>query len=341
MNKMIQLVNSKYSTVRNLTTVKPHFQNVLNSKIQPVLFLPPHVKRMAEGGLRLHDSFKSRDVNQKPLITVITVVFNGAETLERAILSVINQSYDNVEFIIIDGGSTDKTLDIIHKYEHAIDYWVSEPDQGIYDAFNKAVTCASGDWIYFLGADDFLWDGAVLANLVPSLLIVNPNLKLAYCRVAIVNSQQELIYIAGEAWHLAKPKLRTVMSVPHQGLLYRRSWFEQYGLFDTSYKIDGDYENFLRGQPHEDAVFIADYIMAGMAQGGISNTPENSIKSYKEVFRLQREHGFKLPNLKLLLAFIRVYIRYGLQIFIGERNAYKLIDLARKLCGMPPYWTKL
>lgn len=338
---MIQSENVEYSTTRNLTKVKPYYQNALNSKLQPVLFSPPHAKRLAEGGIRLQGGFKSRDVNKKPLITVLTVVFNGAETLERTILSVINQSYDNVEFIIIDGGSTDKTLDIIRKYDHAIDYWVSEPDQGIYDAFNKAVSCASGDWICFLGADDFLWGDEVLDKLVPKLLITSQNLKLVYCRVAIVNALQQLIYITGEAWHLAKPKLRTLMSIPHQGLFYRRSWFEQYGLFDTTYKIAGDYENFLRGQPQEDAVFIADHIIAGMAQGGISNKPENSVKSLKEVLKAQRAYGAKHPTLKILFALIRVYIRYGLQIFIGERNAYKLIDFFRKLCGMPPYWTKL
>ena len=338
---MTQSVKAEYSTTRNLTKVKPHYQNALNSKLQSVLFLPLSAKRIKEGGLRIQGSFKSRNINKKPLITVITVVFNGAGTLERTILSVINQSYDNVEFIIIDGGSTDKTLDIIHKYEHAIDYWVSEPDQGIYDAFNKAVSCASGDWICFLGADDFLWDDAALANLIPSLLIANPNTKLVYCRVGIVNAQQELIYIAGEAWHLAKPKLSTGMSVPHQGLLYRRSWFEQYGLFDTTYKIASDYENFLRGQPNETAEFITNCIFAGMSQGGVSSAPQNSIELLREVRRAQQSHASRMPSLQLWLAFFRVYTRMFLQKLLGTRNTYQLLDFGRKLCGKRSHWTRL
>lgn len=294
-------INTKYSTTQNLSVVRPDFRRVLNAKIKSELFLPQHAERIADGGLRLQGKYKSKDINQKPLITVLTVVFNGAETLERTILSVINQSYDNVEFIIIDGGSTDKTLDIIHKYEHAVDYWISEPDQGIYDAFNKAVSCASGDWVCFLGADDFLWENEALARLVPSLFAASPTIKLAYSRVAVVNASQELIYIAGEPWELAKPKLKVSMSVPHQGLLYRPSWFSQYGLFDTVYKIAGDYENLLRGLPNENAIFITGSILAGMTQGGVSSTPENSIRTLKEMLKAQRVHGAKYPSVKLIL----------------------------------------
>ncbi|HAH56818.1 MAG TPA: glycosyltransferase, partial [Bacteroidales bacterium] len=85
-------------------------------------------------------------------MTVVTVVFNGVEFLEDTIKSVIGQTYDNVEYIIVDGGSKDGTLDIIKKYEYAIDYWVSEPDKGIYDAMNKAIDLGSGDWINFMNA---------------------------------------------------------------------------------------------------------------------------------------------------------------------------------------------
>jgi glycosyltransferase involved in cell wall biosynthesis len=310
---------------------------MFNSKI----LLPVISKRFGEGGLRLHGKFKSKVTDEKPLVTIITVVFNGVKTIERTINSIANQTYDNIEFIIIDGGSTDGTLDILHRYEHNIDYWVSEMDQGIYDAFNKAITCSSGDWICFIGADDFLWTDAVIANLAHTLSYTEQNVKLVYNRIAIVNSQQELIYVTGEPWAIAKPKLRYKMSIPHQGLFYRRSWFDQYGLFDTTFRIAGDYENFLRGQPHENAIFVSDNIMAGMAQGGISNTAENSIKSLKEVLRAQLLHGAKYPTTNFIFAAIRVYIRYGLQIFLTKHITYKLIDFARRLCGMPPYWTKL
>ena len=92
---------------------------------------------------------------KKPLISIITVVYNGEKHLEETILSVINQTYDNVEFIIIDGSSTDGTIDIIKKYEDKIDYWISEKDSGIFDAMNKGILASKGDYINFMNAGDF------------------------------------------------------------------------------------------------------------------------------------------------------------------------------------------
>ena len=92
---------------------------------------------------------------KKPLISIITAVYNGEKNLEETILSVTNQTYDNVEFIIIDGSSTDGTIDIIKKYEDKIDYWISEKDSGIFDAMNKGILASKGDYINFMNAGDF------------------------------------------------------------------------------------------------------------------------------------------------------------------------------------------
>lgn len=99
--------------------------------------------------------------SEKPLISIITVVFNGAKTLEQTIQSVINQSYKNIEYILIDGGSTDGTLDIIKSYQSKISFWLSEPDKGLYDAMNKGISFAKGEIIGLINSDDWYESNAV------------------------------------------------------------------------------------------------------------------------------------------------------------------------------------
>ena len=124
MNSIICL-DKNYSTTKLLTNEKPNITNNPSGKFKKFLFFPTVENTVAEGGLRVKGYFK-KSYKEKPLISIVTVVFNGEDYLEDAILSVINQTYDNIEHIIIDGGSTDGTLDIIKKYADKIDYWMSE-----------------------------------------------------------------------------------------------------------------------------------------------------------------------------------------------------------------------
>jgi cellulose synthase/poly-beta-1,6-N-acetylglucosamine synthase-like glycosyltransferase len=153
-------LNSKLSTTLNLWQTNE--RNVLNhldefktlkDQFETILFLPKTASRKGKGGLRTKGYFKSRN-SQKPLITIITVVYNNQEDIEETILSVINQSYDNIEYLIIDGGSSDNTVDIIKKYNNSIDYWISEKDNGIYDAMNKGCRLATGAGLCFLNSGD-------------------------------------------------------------------------------------------------------------------------------------------------------------------------------------------
>lgn len=279
-------------------------------------------------------------MQEHPLITIITVVFNGVNTIERTILSAMNQTYPNTQLIIIDGGSTDGTIEVIKKYEYSINYWVSEPDSGIYDAWNKGVVQAHGDWICFLGSDDYFWNDKVLEHITSAINLSDLDIKLVYAKVAIVNAQDELIYTVGEDWEFSKKKLGDVMSIPHPGMLHHSAWFKEYGLFDTSYRIAGDYEMLLRGWPKENATFVSDVIVVGMLQGGVSSTPKNAIRQLKEVWKAQKKHGKRLPGKYLIAAMARVYIRLFMQTLLSEHATYYLLDKGRKLLGKPPYWTK-
>lgn len=147
-------LDQNYSTTRLLMTQKPEIVNKPEDKFETILFLPSGEGRQGEGGLRTRGYFK-QSYEEKPLISIITVVFNGEKYLEETIQSVINQTYDNVEYIIIDGGSTDGTLEIIKKYEDYIDYWVSEKDKGLYDGLAKGFKLATGDILGYINAGDY------------------------------------------------------------------------------------------------------------------------------------------------------------------------------------------
>lgn len=105
----------------------------------------------------------------KPLITVVTVVYNAVDVIEKTINSVLNQTYANIEYIIVDGNSTDGTIDIIKKYEDKISYWVSERDNGIYDAMNKGIRLAKGEWLNFMNAGDVFFDANSIENAISEL----------------------------------------------------------------------------------------------------------------------------------------------------------------------------
>jgi hypothetical protein len=130
------------------------------------------------------------------------------------------------------------------------------------------------------------------------------------------------------------------MSIPHPGLMHRRSLFDHHGEFDESFRISGDYELLLRELKTSDAVFIPDVIIAGMRQGGISSSALNSLRSLREARRAQRLHGLTFPGPIWIVAMARIYTRLLLWNTLGERRARSLLDLARKLKGTPPYWTK-
>lgn len=226
-----------YSTTRRVSHVSRLPGETPGTDVAGKLFLPPHPERKGEGGLRTRGYVKAAagidHESRHPLVTVITVVSNGAKTLEQAILSVITRSYDNIEFVIVDGGSTDGTLDIIKKYDHAIDYWVSEPDKGIYDAMNKALDVALGDRIYFLGCDDLLVND--LRNFAP---LFRRRDVLYYGDVYMMH-RHRLYDGAFDGLKLA------VRNICQQAIFYPRGVFEKYR-FDTQYQTLADYHLNMR-----------------------------------------------------------------------------------------------
>jgi glycosyltransferase involved in cell wall biosynthesis len=201
------------------------------------------------------------------------------------IKSIREQTYGNIEWIIVDGNSSDKTVELIRRNEDVIDYWVSEPDNGIYDAWNKGLTLARGEWIAFLGSDDIYCADAIETYV--TFINSHPDRQYDYIstKVELVTAKNELISIIGAAWNW--PVFKKKMNVAHVGSLHHRSLFECYGSFDTSYKITGDYELLLRPRDTLRAGFI-NKVTARMRIGGASH---NLLRAFAEAKRAKHTKG--------------------------------------------------
>lgn len=287
--------------------------NKINDKFETQLFIPETKNRKGQGGLRSMGYFKvgrnicnekssrkrigtlqaipeidtnfisksdSDNIISKPLITIITVVFNGENYIEETILSVINQTYDNVEYIIIDGGSTDGTLDIIKKYEQAIDYWVSEKDSGIYDAMNKGIQLATGDWINFMNAGDVFSTTAIATNFATKILNSKANLVYGTFNLVKDNGLFEI-----KTKNLSKINLSIwgTRVFCHQALFVSRSLICKYS---TKYKLKGEldwYFNLMNSKP---IINILDFPIVNYRLGGVGDVcyKLNMIESLKVNF---------------------------------------------------------
>ena len=273
-------------------------------------------------------------------LTVVIATYNAAATLQKCLDSVFRQTYRNLEVVVIDGCSTDGTPGILAKNSGHLAYWESKPDKGIYDAWNKGLDHASGDWICFLGADDFFWSPDVLEKMVPHLVIAYPQSRVVYGKVAYVNRRGELLDLIGEPWEKIAKKFLQTMPLFHTGMMHHRDVFERHGKFDASFRIAGDYEFLLRELKASPAMFVPDVIVVGMRIGGISTDPINVNLMLKETRSASVRHGRKRVGFHWIIVVGKVKIRHLLWCLVGEGNARRILDLGRVLLGKRPVWSR-
>jgi len=230
-------------------------------------------------------------------ISVITVVYNGCQTVRAAIESVLNQKYPDIEYIIIDGGSTDGTLELIRSYGSHINKMISEKDNGIYDAMNKGLALATGEVVSFLNADDLYVDDQVIG------------------KVARVFQENKIDSCYGDIYYVDRKEpdrvIRHWKARPFQEGIFKKGWYpahpaffvrkdiiDKYGGFDTFFKISADYELILRllGKYRISTIYLPE-ILVKMRVGGESNRSIiNIIKANIECYQAWKKNGLK-PNI--------------------------------------------
>jgi glycosyltransferase involved in cell wall biosynthesis len=313
-------LNPNFSTTRLVTKEKPVIENDPSSKVQSLLFLPPNPERKGEGGLRTQGYFKHSyneanglsNNSPLPLVTIITVVFNGEKYLEQTIQSVINQTYDNVEYIVIDGGSTDGTVDIIRKYEEQIDYWVSEPDEGLYFAMNKGISLASGEVIAILNSGDWYELDAIKNSLKA---LVSCDADYTYGKVYLVDELGErfgMSLVADNQDFNSEIYYRTVFL--QLSAFIKKYVYLKLGGFDTNYKVSADHEFFLRMTLNNYKGFNTNLFIGNFRPAGASGNTQCTRES--------RNIALKYGKSKL-----SVYYRYYLFLF----NGYLARTLPKKI----------
>lgn len=245
-----------------------------------------------QGGLRTKGIFKKRSAN-KPLISIITVVLNGEKYIEKTILSILKQTYKNIEYIIIDGGSSDQTLDIIRKYENFIDIWISEKDRGLYNAMNKGIALSTGDFIGFVGSDDHLY-----FNTLEKLARASRQRQVDYTvgPVDIISENGKLLEkINVLSNFLFKKRFIFDMATHHLSFYVNRNMIKRVGSFDENFNTRSDYDMTIRIMSLSKKYYHFHESVGAFRLGGVSG----SYKSYFENFNILRKH--KISMIKSIL----------------------------------------
>ncbi|TVR18850.1 MAG: glycosyltransferase [Balneolaceae bacterium] len=254
-----------------------------------------------------------------PLISIITVVYNGEKYLEKAIHSVVHQTGCHCEFIVVDGGSTDGTLDIIKKNDDKIDKWISEPDKGIYDAMNKGIKLASGTIIGILNADDEMNEGVL--KIVGNEFSQNPNLDFLYGYV-------ERMTLSGDVYDIASSLSISEMDqkkfqqipIPHGALFVKKQLFHELGYYKTDYIINSDYDFILRLLENGKKGKKINLAISRFRDGGRSS----GYLTFWERRRIMRE--FKVPFIKREYVIMKGVIK----LFIAKLLPNSIVSSLRK-----------
>ncbi len=285
-------------------------------------------RRCFEGGMRLRGQFK-RSSPEKPLVTVVTSVFNREMVLERALCSVLGQTYDNIEYIVIDAMSSDSTLEKILKYDDVLDYYVSEPDSGMYEGFNKGLSLASGEYILILNSDDWYQDNTV-ERLVST--VSEPGVEYVAALAREVDGEGKVLrdipaIPLGQNVFMRMPLRHELMLVP--AYLY-----DAVGGYDPTYRIIGDLKCTQRLFMHcKGFKQLHEYLMY-FRQGGEAGVLTSSFIAERKRLLAENFPYLDEDELQTLASELRGNILKYKEIFLKYRTRTRLAEALQSFLRM-------
>ena len=240
-------------------------------------------------------------------ISILTICYNRVKTIEETIQSVLSQDYPNIDYILIDGASTDGTQAVIEKYQNQLTTYISEPDKGMYHAINKGLAMATGDIVGLVHSDDTFYDEKVISKMVEAFLNA-PDADAVYGDgLYVTNDETQKIVRNRIGGHFSLRKLENGWLPLHPTVYIKRNVLEKYGLYDTTFKIASDTEFLLR-YLYKEKIKIA-YLpiyFVKMKMGGLSTSQSKALEVLKEDYLVYKHHGlprYAVPLKKMKTAF--------------------------------------
>lgn len=228
-------------------------------------------------------------------ISVITPSFNSSATIRDTITSVLSQTYSDIEYIIIDGGSTDGTLDIIGEFLNKISCVISEPDRGIYDAMNKGISVATGEVIAILNSDDLFASADILAQVAG--VFEGSDAQICFGDIVYVDQGNSRVTRTWKPGPFVRDAMRTGWAAPHPAFFVRRCVYESAGVYRTDFRLAADYEFMLRAlYVHDISSAYMDAVCVRMREGGASaGSLKKRIQGWRELKRAWSVNGLPIP----------------------------------------------
>ena len=240
-----------------------------------------------------------------PVFSIITVTYNAAQWIENTIQSIIGQTYDNIEFIVIDGKSNDETTEVIQRYGANINYWISEPDNGLYDAMNKGIEKAKGDYLWFINAGDRIYDKNTIRNIVGKIKDKDTLPDVIYGETAIIDKNGQYVGMRRlkSPETLTRKSFKMGMLVSHQSFIAKR---EIAPLYDLKYRFSADVDWCIKCLKNAKSIFNSRLILSQYMEEGL--TTNNHKASLKERYEIMSYYYGRIPTMVRHLWFaIRFY----------------------------------